>query len=1017
MSGDQNPRPTFTPDEAGELVRRLTGIEGGVESLPSERDQNFLVSFGDGKRAVLKIAAANEDRSFLEAEQAAMGRVAAETGLCPGVVPAVSGETLTEAAGPSGLNHLVWMVTHIPGAVMGNLRYHSPSLLRDLGRSLGRVALALKDFDHPAVHRAFHWDLARGLGEIRESESLITDSGMRALVEKLADGIGRRITPLLPRLRKSVAYNDANDFNVIVEDAGAFPGKYRKVAGLVDFGDMVHSYTVADPAVAAAYAVLDKPEPLGAAAEILAGFHETFPLTVDEIGVFFDFVRLRLAMSVAIAARQLRRNPDNAYLNISQEPIRRTLPRLASVHPRFATAFFRAACGLVPDPKSVEVASWLGDNTSAFGPILDVDLRSGPVLPLDLGVSSVFVSGPDLEKGRAAIERKIGAALTEAGADAGITRHGEARPSPLPASREALNMEPETIHLGTEVYTGSRRAVFAPYPGAVHAVAPGGAGEGMSVMLAHETSEGTPFYSLVRNLDKESAASLNEGRKFVAGERIGPVARAPGDPDGVSRLHFQVVTDPLGLDAEFPARVKPSEREAWLAFSPDPNLVLGVPDGRMPTAPPSREEALARRGTCVGPSVRLSYREPLEIVRGWMQYLFDSAGRRFVDAYNNVPHVGHCHPRVVEAAASQMAVLNTNTRYLHDAVNRFAEKLTSLFPDPLGVCFLLNSASEANELALRLVRAATGRRDMLVLEGAYHGHTTSLVDISPYKHDGPGGSGPPDWVHTCPLADDYRGPYKRDDPRAGEKYAAEVKNIIEDLASRGKEVAGFIAESCPSVAGQIVFPKGYLDGVYRAVRAAGGLCVADEVQTGYGRVGTHFWAFEEQGVVPDIVVLGKPIGNGHPLAAVVTTPEIAAAFDNGMEFFSTFGGNTVSATVGLAVLDVVLEEDLQRHALRVGRIILDGLVPLRDRYPLVGDVRGSGFFLGVELVRDRETLEPAAEEAAHIVERMRERGILLGTDGVFHNVLKIRPPMPFDEDNAALFLASLERTLWEEFDR
>jgi 4-aminobutyrate aminotransferase-like enzyme len=270
-------------------------------------------------------------------------------------------------------------------------------------------------------------------------------------------------------------------------------------------------------------------------------------------------------------------------------------------------------------------------------------------------------------------------------------------------------------------------------------------------------------------------------------------------------------------------------------------------------------------------------------------------------------------------------------------------------------------------------------------------------------------------VHTVPIADVYRGPYKAADPEAGAKYARPVQEVVETLCKQGRGLAAYIAESCPSVGGQVLFPPGYLAHVYGHVRRAGGVCIADEVQTGYGRMGTHFYAFEAQGVVPDIVVLGKPIGNGHPIGAVVTTREIADAFDNGMEFFSTFGGNTVSCAIGLAVLETVLEEGLQAHALRVGERMLAGLRPFVERYPIVGDVRGSGLFLGVELVRDRETLEPAGEEASFVANRMREYGILLGTDGPYHNVVKIRPPMPFDEGNADRLVATMERILEESF--
>jgi len=396
-----------------------------------------------------------------------------------------------------------------------------------------------------------------------------------------------------------------------------------------------------------------------------------------------------------------------------------------------------------------------------------------------------------------------------------------------------------------------------------------------------------------------------------------------------------------------------------------------------------------------------------------MQYLYDDEGRTYLDAYNNVPHVGHCHPRVVEAGARQMRVLSTNTRYLNDLLAEYADRLLATLPPSLDVCYFVNSASEANELALRLTRAYTRRRDMIVLEAAYHGNTTSLIDISPYKHAGPGGSGAPDWVHVAPLPDDYRGDFKRGDPAAGEKYARQVQDLVETIRGRGRELGGFIAETCPSVGGQLLLPPGYLTNVYEHVRRAGGVCIADEVQTGLGRMGASFWAFEDHGVVPDIVVMGKPLGNGHPIGAVATTRAIADAFDNGMEFFSTFGGNTVSCAIGIAVLDVLRDEGLQSHALRVGERMLSKLQPLMDRFSIVGDVRGSGLFLGVELVRNRETLEPAGAEASFVANRMRERGVLLGTDGPYHNVVKIRPPMPFAESDADLLVDALEQSLAE----
>jgi 4-aminobutyrate aminotransferase-like enzyme len=313
-----------------------------------------------------------------------------------------------------------------------------------------------------------------------------------------------------------------------------------------------------------------------------------------------------------------------------------------------------------------------------------------------------------------------------------------------------------------------------------------------------------------------------------------------------------------------------------------------------------------------------------------------------------------------------------------------------------------------------MARAHTGREDVIVLEHAYHGHTTTLIDISPYKFDGPGGGGRKPWVHVAPIPDDYRGPYRRGDEEAGGKYALHVAEILDEMRKGGRRIAAYIAETLPSVAGQIVFPSGYLTDVYQKVRAAGGLTIADEVQVGFGRLGTRFWGFQTQDVVPDIVVLGKPIGNGFPLAAVVTSRDIADSFSNGMEFFSTFGGNPVACDAGLAVLDVMEEEGLQQNALHVGRQLIEGLQSLQERYPLIGDVRGSGLYLGVDLVHDRSTCEPAPRQASYVVNRLRERGVLTGTDGPHENVLKLRPPLVLSNSDADLFCTALEEVLGED---
>jgi len=462
------------------------------------------------------------------------------------------------------------------------------------------------------------------------------------------------------------------------------------------------------------------------------------------------------------------------------------------------------------------------------------------------------------------------------------------------------------------------------------------------------------------------------------------------------------------------AQISPSLANDRLRAATDPPAVAPSTRETRLTIPFSTlEQSLSARQKYFSSNLSLSYDRPLKIVRGWMQYLYDDRGRAFLDVYNNVPLVGHSHPRVVRAVQKQIALLNTNTRYLHDNILRYAERLTTLLPAPLRVCFFVNSGSEANELALRLARTHTGREDIIVLEHAYHGHTSTLIDISPYKFNGPGGKGQKPWVHVAPIPDDYRGIHRRDESDLGQKYAAHVAEILQKLKREGRGAAAFIAETLPSVAGQIVFPSGYLSEVYKHVRFAGAVCIADEVQVGFGRLGTHFWGFETQAAVPDIVVLGKPIGNGFPLAAVVTTAKIAASFANGMEFFSTFGGNPVACAAGMAVLDVLEADHLQQNALNVGAKWLEELRGLQFKYPLIGDVRGMGLFLGIDLVTDRDERTPATAQAHYVVNRLRDLGILAGTDGPHHNVIKLRPPLIFSAADAAFFTATLSSILAE----
>jgi alanine-glyoxylate transaminase / (R)-3-amino-2-methylpropionate-pyruvate transaminase len=429
-----------------------------------------------------------------------------------------------------------------------------------------------------------------------------------------------------------------------------------------------------------------------------------------------------------------------------------------------------------------------------------------------------------------------------------------------------------------------------------------------------------------------------------------------------------------------------------------------------PYTGPTADEVLALRKQYLNPGLFLYYKKPIMIVEGKMQYVWDDTGKRYLDGLGGIVtiSVGHCHPHVVAAAREQNETIqHSTTIYLQPRVAEFAEKLASKMPGELKICYFVNSGSEANDLALLMARLYTGNYDVLALRNAYHGGNASGMSVtahSTWKFNTPHSFG----VHHAMAPYPYRGPFGYDDPDAGTKYAADVKNLI-DYATPGK-VAGFIAESIQGVGGFVVFPDGYLKHVYEHVRAAGGVCIADEVQTGFGRTGTHFWGFETQGVVPDIVTMAKGIGNGAPLAAVVTTPKIAAVMAQKVHF-NTFGGNPVVSAIGKAVLEVIERENLQENSLKLGTRILAGLEKLKAKHKVIGDVRGKGLMLGIEFVKDRATKTPGKEECAQVVENARELGLLLGKGGLWGQTIRFAPPMCITEADADFLLEVLDESI------
>jgi len=950
---------------AERIAREHFGLDGRAEPLHGELDLNFAVA-----GHVLKLYAPAVDPTLLDLQDAALEHVAARVDdvAVPRLRRARDGAARVELdAAPaarvsrdpshgstrrysSRSGAVARVLTWVPGTPWSATGDHAPDAVASLGRAVARVDAALASFEHPALDRALRWNMLDAAHLLPDAEGTAA-----AVLERFAADV----LPPLRELPVQAIHNDANEHNVLVGDDGA-------VCGLIDFGDLCRAPPVCGLAVACAYTMTTLAVPERQVAELVAGYHAVAALTPLELDLLPDLIRTRLAMSTAMAARQRREQPGNDYLLISQDAVAALLERLGAAPAALEPPRLRTACGYEPVPHARAVRAFL--QTTRAAPVCNHPLEDAPVLDW---------SG-DAPPDPPAVTPAIGRYLEDRrvyDSDAYVTE--------LPGERR-------TVHLGVDVFLDAGEPILAPLDGVVRdsAFRPAPRDFGGVVLLDHATPDGITFHTLYGHLTAELPPP---GTRIARGDVIGRLGAEHENGGWAPHLHLQLLTTDLGMGCAMHGVGTLAERDLWESVSPDPNLLLGLPGGFR--AEPSRTTAdvLAARRSSLSSALSISYREPLRIVRGRGAHLYDEHGTEYLDLVNNVCHVGHAHPRVVRAAAEQMARLNTNTRYLHDLIVTYARRLTATLPDPLSVVFLVNSGSEANDLALRLARAHTGARELLVLDHAYHGNLASLIEISPYKFAGPGGAGRPEHVHVCAL------------PRsAGD--ADDVRRHAE-----GRAVAAFIAESLPGVAGQVVLPDGYLEAAYAHARAARAVCIADEVQVGFGRVGSAFWAFELGGVVPDIVTLGKPIGNGHPIGAVVTTPQVARSFETGMEYFNTFGGNPVSCAAGLAVLDVIADERLQEHAARLGARMLAGLRELAKRHQLIGDVRGAGLFIGVELTRPDGA--PATHEATAVIEHARRERVLLSTDGPHRNVLKIKPPMVLGDADADRFLDVLDGAL------
>jgi len=998
----------ITADQAIKIASENFNIQGSAKTLPGEIDFNFKIDAVDGQQYILKVSRPNENGDYLDFQQKLL-LYASEHGkdlTSPEVIPDRQGNLISEIKDDFGQIRKVRLLSWVSGRVWSGVNPQLDELRYSLGEQCGRLTQALQGFDHPEAHREFVWDVAQGSWAIAYLH--LFDGEHKEIVSYFQDQF-KQSQSSYSQLRKAVVHNDANDNNVIVSQDLIDP----KVVSAIDFGDSVYTQIINDLAIACAYAIMGHNDPLEAALPIVRGYHQAFPLEETELEHLYMAIAMRLVISVTKSAINKKKEPDNKYLLISEEPAWELLGKWRDINGDLAHFSFREACGYTAHPKEEEFSEWTKRHAFSLERLFPT-IGSNTIHPLDLSVSSKWIGHEkdfnDLDYFQYKLDKLQGEHPSK------IVAGGYFEPRPIytASSYDKIGnkgRESRSIHLGVDFWLPAATPVHAHFDGEV-VTATNDAGDkeyGGLVILRHK-EEGLELYTLYGHLSVDSATRHKVGTWLKAGEEIGVLGSCSENGNWAPHLHFQIMLSMLDFKIDFPGVGYYSQIDLWRSLCPDPNMLFKTMalarEGSV-----SNTDIIAYRKQHLGKSLSLQYKVPIKMVRGAGQYLMDQYGRKYLDTVNNVAHVGHEHPAVVRAGQEQMALINTNSRYLHENINELAKELLETLPPELSVLHFVNSGSEANELAIRMVKAVTGQRDIIASEVGYHGNTNMCIDISSYKFDGKGGHGAPDHTHIFPLPYAYRGKYRGEN--TGEQYAMEVKKQIENIQAKGRRVGAFIIEPIISCGGQIELPEGFLAKAYQYIREAGGLCISDEVQVGCGRMGTTFWGFQLHGVVPDIVTIGKPLGNGHPLAAVACTHVVAEKFANGMEYFNTFGGNPVSCAIGAEVLRVVKREKLQAHALVVGTYLKQELGTLAKEFPIIGNVRGQGLFLGIELVNGQ--MDPLAAQTDYLANRMKDHGILMSTDGPDHNVLKIKPPMVFSQENAEELIFYLRKILAEDF--
>ena len=940
------PRPEIDASAAGRVANDRYGVSGAIVEFGSHQDRNFRIAATD-RRVLLKFSNAAFGLAELQAQNLAAAAVAAAGIPAPQCLPALDGETVLSVESPGGPVR-VRMLDYVEGQPLSDAGPFSPGDARRLGTLAARVVHALAPLSHPGLGQRTQWNLRDAAETVRVLGGAIPDAARRRRVTDVAEAATRVLHPVRDHLRTQAIHGDLTDDNIVVGTDAEW--------GVIDFGDVAESWLVAELAVGCAALLHHNPRDPLVILEAVAAFHEIRPLTDPELEAFWPLVQLRAASLVASGEHQVALEHDNRYAAQNRQQEWRSFAVAADLDAETMTTLIRWRVRAHADRPLDPPAALLADASSA--------------VVLDLSTTS-----PDLDAG-AWLESDAEVRLAAAH-DVSVTAWGEPR-----LTRAAVHSRRDvaTVPLGIQLSSAVPLALTAPEAGTVRRV-------GDSLVL--ETAD--------YDLWLDGLAVGAEG-VIAAGAPLGTLASHP------ARLSVQLSR---ARGRRLPFFVPPALADVGRQVSPDPAALLGLTSRHVDPAP---AEVLAARDAHFATVQEHYFAEPPLIERGWREHFVDTQAQTYLDMVNNVATAGHAHPRIVAAASRQWALHNTNSRFHYSAVAEFSRRLSELAPASLDAVFLVNSGSEAVDLALRLATVTTGHETIVAMREAYHGWTVGSDAVSSSIGDNPRAlETRPEWVRLVDAPNTYRGTHRG--PDAGPRYLAGLEADFARWDAEGLAIAGFIAEPVYGNAGGVMLPDGYLAGAYRLVRDRGGVCIADEVQVGYGRLGSYFWGHEQQGAVPDVITIAKAMGNGQPLGAVLTTRAIAEAFAAEGSLFSSAGGSPVSCVIGGAVLDIMRDEALVENARVVGGHLKSRLEELGQRHPLIGAVHGLGLYLGVELVRSPETLEPATAEAAAVCEALLDEGCIVQPTGDYRNVLKIKPPLVISRESVDYFADTLDRVL------